>query len=178
MNIANKLTISRVLLVPFFIWFLFSEFYNKFFWCLILFLIAGITDKLDGVIARKCSQVTSFGEFADPLADKILNLSAFLCFVELGIISSIPVILILSRELIITSTRMMAIKQNKILSVNYLGKFKTLTQMSFIMLILLLKHINKANTYILNAIAWYVAFITLISGVVYMAKNRKILSFC
>ncbi|MDR1467450.1 MAG: CDP-diacylglycerol--glycerol-3-phosphate 3-phosphatidyltransferase [Oscillospiraceae bacterium] len=179
MNMPNKLTVSRVFLVPIFVWLLLeSNIPSNFLWAGIIFLIAGITDHLDGILARKYFQVTDFGKFADPIADKILTLSAFLCFIELKIINCVPVIIILSREFIVTSLRLALVREEKkIICANFWGKIKTVAQISFVLLTLLLKHFGILDSFFLNLAIWHVAIITLISGMIYVVQNRKFLNF-
>ncbi|MBR1779556.1 MAG: CDP-diacylglycerol--glycerol-3-phosphate 3-phosphatidyltransferase [Clostridia bacterium] len=144
MNIPNQLTILRILLVPIFIYFLLSDYIeNNLLYALIVFILASVTDFFDGKIARKAGLITDFGKFLDPLADKILVLSAFVCFVELGLIGAIPVIIMLTREFLVTSIRLSASSSGKVVSANILGKIKTFTQMISICLILFFKHLSK-----------------------------------
>lgn len=139
MNLANKLTVTRICLVPLFIFF--TELHT--FWCsifaLVVFAVASITDLLDGQIARKNNMVTSLGIFLDPLADKLLISAAFICFVDIDILG-IPawmVIAIISREFLITGLRSIAASKNVIIPADKAGKFKTTSQIVVIIFVLL-----------------------------------------
>ena len=196
MNIANKLTILRIFLVPFFLFFLLSDFIpNRYIIACIIFISAAITDHVDGKLARQYNIVTDFGKFLDPLADKILVMAAFICFVELDIIGSLPVIIILSREFIVTSLRLVASSSGKVISANIFGKAKTVSQMITIVVILLLEQLvyenyrkisllssmnasYVANTFCIieNAFVWISVLFTVISGIIYLWDNRKFIS--
>ena len=186
MNTPNKLTLLRILLVPFFIFFLLNTYIkHNFFWSLLTFLFAALTDHLDGKLARKNNQITDFGKFLDPLADKILVLSAFICFVELNLISSIPVVIILSRELIITSIRLISTDKNRNISANKWGKFKTTSQMITIIYILFLGEVYKnlnigINTesllnYFNKTLICFTIILTIFSGIVYIKENLDLI---
>lgn len=197
MNIANKLTILRIILVPFFLFFLLSDFIpNRYIIACIIFIFAAITDHVDGKLARQYNIVTDFGKFLDPLADKILVMAAFICFVELDIIGSLPVIIILSREFIVTSLRLVASSSGKVISANIFGKAKTVSQMITIVVILFLEQLAYNENYrkisllssmnasyvsntfciIENAFVWISVLFTVISGVIYVWDNRKFIS--
>ena len=153
MNLSNKLTVLRIFLVPIFILFLETEkIPNNFLFALIVFIIAALTDLFDGKIARKRHQITDFGKFLDPLADKILTLSAFMCFIEMNLISAIPVIIIMAREFAVTSVRLVAATQNEVIAANNLGKVKTVIQIFSIGIIIFLIGMLKApsKTYPIN----------------------------
>ncbi len=115
MNTANKITIFRIVLVPFFMYFLLNEMYILAF---VTFFIASITDHLDGEIARKQEKVTDFGKFADPLADKALVMTAFVCFVQLHQVSAVAIILMFIREFVVMSVRLMAAKKGDVIAAN------------------------------------------------------------
>lgn len=177
MNLSNKLTVLRIFLVPIFILFLETEkIPNNFLFALIVFIIAALTDLFDGKIARKRHQITDFGKFLDPLADKILTLSAFMCFIEMNLISAIPVIIIMAREFAVTSVRLIAATQNKVIAANNLGKVKTVIQIFSIGIIIFLQikpfiYLNSiANNLIISGLVWLCAVITAVSGIVYV-KN-------
>ena len=183
MNTPNKLTILRVLLVPIFLIFLMIESipYN-YVYALFLFVAASLTDLFDGYLARKNNQVTTFGKFLDPLADKILVLAAMICFIELGLSSSIAVIIIIAREFMVTSLRLVAVSTDgKVIAASMMGKIKTVIQMVAVITILLLIAINQFITLptvinvslISNTLMWIAAAITVISGIEYMAKNKQ-----
>lgn len=185
MNLPNKLTVLRILLVPFFVFFLLSKQipYNYFF-AIIIFIFASITDHLDGKIARKNNQITDFGKFLDPIADKILVISAFICFIELRFISSLPVIIILMREFVVTSFRLMMVSRGKVIAANFFGKLKTVSQIFTILFILFLKNIFLFFNYpdmlnifeiLSNSLVWVTALLSTISGVIYISKDVDII---
>ncbi len=129
MNLPNKLTLWRIILVPFFVAVLLIPFPLHTIVALVLFIAASITDMLDGRIARKRNLITDFGKFADPLADKILVLAALLCFVQNGWCDCIAVIIVLFREFTVTSIRLIAAAKGEVIAANIWGKVKTVTQM-------------------------------------------------
>ncbi len=144
MNLANKLTIFRIILVPIMVIIpylnLQGSFYGlpyTYFWMLLIFIVASITDKLDGYIARSRKQVTTFGKFLDPLADKILVLSALILLVELDKIPAWIPIIVLAREFLVSGYRLVAVeKGGKVIAASIWGKLKTVTQMLAIILIM------------------------------------------
>ena len=125
MNLPNKLTLSRIILVPFFVASLLINFPFHTAVALVIFVVATFTDMFDGKIARSRGLVTDFGKFADPLADKILVLSALLCFVQTGWCDCIAVIIVLFREFSVTSIRLVAASKGKVVAANIFGKIKT-----------------------------------------------------
>lgn len=181
MNLPNRLTILRVVLVPFFVFFLLSDsIANNYLFAIAIFILASITDHFDGKIARRNNQVTDFGKFLDPLADKILVMSAFICFIELGFLSSVPVIILLAREFMVTSVRLMAVAKGKVIAASVWGKLKTISQMVAILSILFLKYIfeilNKNYLYdnfysVANFLVWISVIFSVISGFLYVHDN-------
>ncbi|MBQ1388843.1 MAG: CDP-diacylglycerol--glycerol-3-phosphate 3-phosphatidyltransferase [Clostridia bacterium] len=182
MNLPNKLTLMRIILVPFFAWMLLWEALpNNNLIALIIFSIASITDMLDGKIARKYNMVTDFGKFADPLADKILVISAFACFVQLDIMGAAIMIIVLFREFTVTSIRLVAAENGKVVAANMWGKAKTVSQMIAIIVVMLnswLTEIAVISTgftdvvYIINqSVLWISAVLTIISGIIYIKDN-------
>lgn len=147
MNLPNKLTVVRVILVPFFVFFLLMpNIPHHFLWALIIFGAASYTDHLDGKLARKNNQITNFGKFLDPLADKILVVSALVGFVSLGLASTWCVILIIAREFIVTSIRLVAIDNGVVIAANNWGKTKTISQIIAIVSILAFQYIQELVT--------------------------------
>ena len=141
MNLANKLTLLRVIMVPFFVLFMLVDFFPKnYLWALAVFAAASITDMFDGKIARKYNMVTSFGKFLDPLADEILVAAALICMVELHWTSSWVVALIIMREFAVSGVRLIAAgsEQKKVIAAGWLGKVKTAVTMVAICVILLM----------------------------------------
>ena len=138
MNLPNKLTILRVLMIPFFVFFMLVDFgYPGRIAALVLFCAASFTDFLDGFIARKYHLVTNFGKFMDPLADKLLVCSALICFVGKGELAAWIVIIIMAREFIISGFRLVASDNGVVIAANMWGKLKTVSQMIMIILIIL-----------------------------------------
>ena len=194
MNLPNKLTILRVILIPFFVFFLISPFFDGYgnYIALAIFIIASLTDMADGKIARKNGLVTDFGKFADPLADKILVLAAFLCFVQLGICDCVAVIIVLFREFSVTSIRLIAASKGKVVAANMWGKAKTVSQMIAIIAVIAMQIVldlpevglNFINTATFEPIffvvgeilIWISVVFTIISGVVYIIQNRQFIS--
>lgn len=177
MNLPNKLTIFRVILIPFFVFFLLSKPDDFIFRMIALsiFIVASLTDMLDGKIARKYNLITNFGKFADPLADKLLVCSAMICLIETGQIPSWVVIIIIAREFIISGFRLIASDKGVVIAANYFGKFKTVFQM--LMVIVMVANLNVPYWTLIGNILMYVAlFLTILSLVVYMYQNRRVLS--
>ena len=193
MNIPNKLTVLRILLVPFFVFFLLATYIpHSYLIAGVVFAIASITDMLDGKIARKYNLITDFGKFADPLADKILVVAAFLCFVQLGVMGAVPVIIVLFREFSVTSIRLVAASNGDVVAANIWGKIKTVSQIIAIGFILLFQYILQLVNYniikltpeningltyglnITSEVLIYISVVlTLISGVIYIKDNFK-----
>ena len=193
MNLPNKLTVGRIVLVPFFVAAMLIDFPLNHLVALLIFIVASITDLLDGKIARKRNLVTDFGKFADPLADKILVLSALLCFVQLGCCDCIAVIIVLFREFAVTSIRLIAASKGKVVAANIWGKVKTVTQMIAIIAILVFNStiailsLTPMNIEIIvtlgnifhiigNIVIWISTFFAILSGVIYIYQNREFIS--
>ena len=176
MNLPNKLTVLRVLLIPFFVLFLLTDLggdYGKYY-ALAIFIIASLTDLLDGKIARKYNLVTNFGKFMDPLADKLLVCSAMICLVEMKRLAAWIVIIIIAREFIISGFRLVASDNGVVIAANYWGKFKTTFQM--LMIIVLVLDINHPVFDLLGVVLTYIALLlTIISLVDYVWKNKDVL---
>lgn len=184
MNLPNKLTVFRVILiVPFVLlllgghyeWGIFSPIaaYTDIIACAI-FIIASLTDLLDGKIARKHNLVTNFGKFMDPLADKLLVCSAMLCLVDMGRLASWIVIIIISREFIISGFRLIASDNGVVIAASYWGKFKTTFQM--IMIILLILNIQNPVVSVITTAVTYIALaLTVISLIDYLVKNKDVM---
>lgn len=195
MNLPNKLTLMRVILIPVMIivyyvdplrtTYMFNNYLtiSNFVMCLI-FIIASLTDFLDGYLARKNNQVTTFGKFMDPLADKLLVSSALLVLMDQGAIAAWVVIIIIAREFIVTGIRLLAVEGGKVIAAGKLGKYKTATTMVAI-IGLFFKETNAfvgnqfdtSNIvyFIFNIVMYIALALTVISGVDYFVKNRKII---
>ncbi len=173
MNLPNKLTILRVILIPVFLVFLMADItpYDKWI-ALAIFIIASLTDLLDGKIARKYNLVTNFGKFMDPLADKLLVCSAMIALVGMDRIPSWIVIVIIAREFIISGFRLVASDNGVVIAASYWGKFKTTFQM--IMVILMIMDIPKLQ--LLTTIIMYIALVlTIVSLIDYLKKNWHVM---
>jgi CDP-diacylglycerol--glycerol-3-phosphate 3-phosphatidyltransferase len=178
MNLPNKLTVLRVILIPFFVGFMLVGEPLYYAIALGIFCIASLTDLLDGKIARKYNLVTNFGKFMDPLADKLLVSAAMVCLVESGNLSSWMVIIIISREFIISGFRLIAADNGVVIAASYWGKFKTVFQMAMIiMIILTLAGIeNTIFAYATTFVTWAALILTIVSLVDYLWKNKSVLS--
>lgn len=175
MNLPNKLTVIRVLMIPFFVVFMLTDLggaYGKYI-ALAIFVIASLTDLLDGKIARKYNLVTNFGKFMDPLADKLLVCSALICLVAQNRLAAWMVIVIISREFIISGFRLIASDNGVVIAASYWGKFKTTFQM--LMIILLILDLGGVFVGLEQAVTWIALVLTVISLVDYLMKNKKIL---
>ena len=193
MNLANKLTVMRMILVPIFLVFLVFDCipYGKLV-ATALFIIASITDKLDGYIARSRNQVTNFGKFMDPLADKLLVTAAIISLVELNCIPAWAVVVIIAREFAVSGLRTIAASDGTVIAASWWGKIKTVIQMISILLLLVKVSISeytflsnliggaKVSSWIFNSLSIYMFYIavviTIISGVDYFIKNKESIS--
>lgn len=176
MNLPNKLTMFRVILIPFFVFFLLTGLLGrKGDWiALIIFIVASLTDMLDGKIARKYNLITDFGKFMDPLADKLLVCSAMICLLDMGRLPAWVVIVIIAREFIISGFRLIAADNGIVIAASMWGKSKTVSQMA--MIILLLLNFPFAGYQIFCQIVIYVAVaLTAISLIDYLIKNKDVL---
>lgn len=197
MNLPNRLTVMRVCLIPFFVFFLLSSNLTKFHYsiALAIFAIASLTDWFDGRIARKRNLITNFGKFMDPLADKLLVCSGLISLVYImtnsplysprkTVIFTVAVILIISRELFISGFRILAADQNIVLAAGWWGKVKTATQMVMTIVALVFLQLGDLNVKgtgvrVLDVIQWVLIIaslvLTIISMVDYVAKNKQVL---
>lgn len=176
MNLPNKITLFRVFLIPFFLIFLLvpSIPFGKYI-ALAIFILASASDALDGYIARSRNLVTNFGKFMDPIADKLLVCSAMICFVKLGSIPAVVVIVIVAREFIVSGLRLVAVDNGVVIAAAKLGKLKTIFQM--ITCILLIAQLPFSFADVLEQIFIYLSLaFTVISLLEYLWKNRKVLS--
>ena len=176
MNLPNKLTIMRVILIPFFVFFLLSPYFPAYgnYIAVAIFIVASLTDMLDGKIARKYNLVTNYCKFMDPLADKLLVCSAMICLIELDRLAAWIVIVIIAREFIISGFRLVASDNGVVIAASYWGKFKTTFQM--LMVIVLILDIQMPFFQILGTVLTYVALIlTVVSLIDYIVKNKDVL---
>ena len=175
MNLPNKLTLLRVLMIPFFVWFMLTDYAGgaSRYIALGLFAAASLTDLLDGKIARKYNLVTNFGKFMDPLADKLLVCSALICLIQTGGLPAWYVIIIIAREFIISGFRLIASDNGIVIAASYWGKFKTTSQMILIILLILdLPALSLAT----DLFYWIALILTVVSLVDYIKKNFQVLS--
>ena len=176
MNTPNKLTVARMIMVPFLVIFLLTGWggeTNRYI-SLALFAAASITDWFDGHLARKYNLITNFGKFMDPLADKLLVCSAMICMIELNRLPAWVVIIIIAREFIISGFRLIAAENGIVIAANYWGKFKTVSQM--IMIILLLADLGGVFDVLAQIFIWLSVALTIISLITYIWQNKKVLS--
>ena len=175
MNLPNKLTIFRVILIPFFVLCFYLPVipFNNIIAC-VIFCVASITDFLDGYIARRDGLVTNFGKFMDPLADKLLVGAALICLIESGQLPAWAVVIIISREFIISGFRLIASDNGVVIAASYWGKFKTVAQM--VMIIVLIADLGGVFGVIGTALIWVSLILTIVSLVDYVAKNVQVLT--
>ena len=175
MNLPNKLTTLRVLMIPFFVIFMLTNLGGAYanYIAVAIFIVASLTDLLDGKIARKYHLVTNFGKFMDPLADKLLVCSALICLVEMDRLAAWMVIVIISREFIISGFRLIASDNGVVIAASYWGKFKTTFQM--VMIVLLILNLGGVFSVITEVVTWVALILTVVSLVDYLVKNKGIL---
>ena len=185
MNLPNKLTILRVILIPFFVVFMLFDITgaaDKWI-ALVIFCVASLTDMLDGKIARKRGLITDFGKFMDPLADKILVTSALICFVELWVTPAAVIIVIIAREFVVTSLRLIAAPKGIVIAADIFGKMKTVSQMIWVATTIVQMYLEEELLIGIPLLAemnivlmWVTLGLTVVSGINYLWKNRAILS--
>ncbi|MDD7739156.1 MAG: CDP-diacylglycerol--glycerol-3-phosphate 3-phosphatidyltransferase [Fusicatenibacter sp.] len=176
MNLPNKLTILRVIMIPFFVLFMLSSLggdAGKWI-ALVIFIAASLTDTLDGYIARRDHLVTDFGKFMDPLADKLLVCSALICFVEMGKLPAWMVIIIISREFIISGFRLIASDNGVVIAASKWGKLKTISQM--VMIVLVIADLGGFFAVLEQIFIWLALVLTVVSLIDYLLKNKNVLS--
>lgn len=189
MNTPNKLTVLRLIFVPFYVFFLLMpSIPHHYIIAVLLFGASAYTDYLDGKIARERNMITDFGKFADPLADKIMVLAALACFVQIELTDAVVLILIVAREFTVTSIRLVASSQGKVVAANIWGKVKTVSQIIAILIVMIMQYILELNTlkiiqlqnteqmiFIFNIIGnvfmWISVIFTLLSGIIYIIQN-------
>ena len=176
MNLPNKLTVVRVLMIPFFVWFMLpslgGEMAASKWIALAIFCIASLTDLLDGKIARKYNLVTNFGKFMDPLADKLLVGAAMICLVEMGRLPAWIVIVIISREFIISGFRLIASDNGIVIAASYWGKFKTVFQMAMI-IVLIAAFEGSVFAVVEQILIWVSLILTIVSLVDILGRIKK-----
>ncbi len=192
LNVPNTLTILRILITPVFLAVILCDSLpHRYLIACIIFVIASITDAIDGNLARKNNQITTFGKFLDPIADKILTTSALLAFMNEGLCSIWIVMIVLTREFMVASIRMISASNGVVVPANIWGKIKTVTQMVSTIVIMLVgeAYYIAEETYvdiyfsipslalISNGILWITAIFTVISGIIYLKDSKKIIDF-
>lgn len=176
MNIANKLTVLRIFLIPVFMFVLLSQLPSNYLIATVIFIIASLTDFLDGYLARRMNLVTKLGKFLDPLADKLLVISAMVVFVEIDLLSSWVVFIIISRELIISIFRAIAASEGVVIAASWWGKLKTNSQIFMIIALLVSPYLPQIFILYINpALIVLATFMTIMSGIDYIIKNKKVL---
>jgi len=175
MNLPNKITLIRVLMIPIFMIVLFSSSPNSNYIAAIIFAVAALTDALDGHIARSRNQITTFGKFIDPLADKLLVSAALISMVQLGTVPAWIVVVIIAREFTITGFRIIAASEGITIAASPLGKIKTTTQLIAIIAILIDNFPFKYINFPFHTIMLYAAlFFTVLSGIDYLYRNKQV----
>ena len=192
LNTPNMLTIARIIITPFFLFAITSEnLPHRFLIACVIFSLGAFTDVLDGHLARKNNQITNFGKFLDPIADKVLITATLLAFLSMGLCNIWIVMIVLTREFTIASVRMIAASSGVVIPANVWGKVKTVTQMIFTILIMLIgeaysvvEHSNLELftklpdlSVISNGLLWIATILTIVSGVIYLVDSRKIIDF-
>ena len=176
MNLPNKLTILRVILIPFFVVFMLFDITgaaDKWI-ALVIFCVASLTDMLDGKIARKYNLVTNSGKFMDPLADKLLVCTALICLTSMNRLNVIVVLVIIAREFIISGFRLVASDNGIVIAASYWGKFKTVSQMALI--IVLIMDLGGVWNVVGTVLTWVALLLTVVSLIDYIAKNKQVLT--
>lgn len=192
LNVPNLLTIARIFITPVFLAVILIESLpHRFIIACLIFSIGAITDAVDGYLARKNNQITNFGKFLDPIADKVLTTAALLAFMQMGLCNIWIIMLVLIREFAIASVRMISAANGVVIPANIWGKIKTVTQMTFTILIMLLGEVWELVaefdavlferlpdlSLISNGLLWITAIFTVLSGVIYLKDSRKIIDF-
>ena len=192
LNTPNKLTVARILITPVYLaLILWASLPHRFLIATLVYSIAAITDAIDGKLARKNNQITNFGKLLDPIADKILTTSALLAFMQLGLCNIWIVMIVLTREFTVASIRMIAAADGVVIPANIWGKLKTVSQMTFTIVIMLLGEVYSilaaynsvwygkmpALALISNILLWITAVLTVVSGVIYVIDSKKVIDY-
>lgn len=188
LNLPNKLTLIRMFLAPIYLALMHIEFPYHYIVALAVFSIASLTDMLDGKIARKNNLITVFGKLLDPLADKMLTTAALLAFMREGWCSIWIVMIVLTREFAVAGVRLIATAQGIVIPANYWGKAKTVSQMVFTIVIMLLAELDATFDIFANAgwftlarvsniMLWITAVLTVVSGITYFVDSKKLIDF-
>lgn len=182
MNLPNKLTLSRMIIAPIYLALMLVDFNHHFLYAAIVFGIASITDFFDGMLARKYNQITVFGKLCDPVGDKMLFLAALLAFLKFGMCSSWVIMIVISREFVVTSLRMVAVEQGQVIAASMWGKVKTACQMIFTVIVMIFAEFDQILSStpftveeVSNFLMWIIAVLTVISGIKYCIDANKTL---
>lgn len=183
MNTPNKLTLLRILLIPVFLLFMLTDAsQSRYLWAFVVFVGASLTDTLDGYLARRDNLITDFGILMDPLADKLLVTAALICFVAQGMVPVLVVVLILSREFLVTSIRLVAAPKGRVIAADKWGKAKTICQMVWMSYLLLVQWQvslgvqSVVMVQINQVLMWLTVALTVFSGGNYLYHNRDLLA--
>ena len=192
LNTPNKLTVARILITPVYLaLILWASLPHRFLIATLVYSIAAITDAIDGKLARKNNQITNFGKLLDPIADKILTTSALLAFMQMGLCNIWIVMIVLTREFTVASIRMIAAADGVVIPANIWGKLKTVSQMTFTIVSMLLGEVYSilaaynpvwygkmpALALISNILLWITAVLTVVSGVIYVIDSKKVIDY-
>ena len=178
MNLPNKLTVFRMCMVPLLVLFMYLPIPGKYLISLIIFVVAAITDALDGNIARRNNMVTDFGKFMDPLADKLLVIAALICLIEVGLVPGWIVLIIVARELAVSIMRAIAAADGNVIAAGNSGKIKTVVQMISIILLLFGAYIDSSGVIMAGKVLIYIAAaLTVYSGYEYFANNKYLFEY-
>lgn len=188
MNTPNKLTISRMLMTPVFLAVILWNIPHHFLFAVFVFSIAAITDAIDGKLARKRNEITVFGKLLDPVADKMLTTAALLAFMQIDLCSVWIVFIVLTREFVVTSVRLIALSQSVVIPANIWGKLKTVSQMTFTIVIMLLAELDQTFdifgkripiklSLLSNILLGITALLASVSGVIYIVQSRKAINY-
>lgn len=192
LNTPNKLTVARILITPVYLaLILWASLPHRFLIATLVYSFAAITDAIDGKLARKNNQITNFGKLLDPIADKILTTSALLAFMQMGLCNIWIVMIVLTREFTVASIRMIAAADGVVIPANFWGKLKTVSQMTFTIVIMLLGEVYSllaaynpvwygkmpALALISNILLWITAVLTVVSGVIYVLDSKKVIDY-
>lgn len=178
MNLPNKLTMLRIIMIPFFVFFMLTDFVpGSNYIALGIFALASLTDLIDGKLARKYNLVTNFGKFMDPIADKLLVASALIAFVETGAMPAWIVIILIAREFVVSGFRLVASDAGIVLAAGWSGKFKTATQMIMCCFLIVGFGEKYFAMHIAEQVLIYISLVlSIVSMVEYLVKNRKVIS--
>lgn len=192
LNTPNKLTVARILITPLYLaLILWASLPHRFLIATLVYSLAAITDAIDGKLARKNNQITNFGKLLDPIADKILTTSALLAFMQMGLCNIWIVMIVLTREFTVASIRMIAAADGVVIPANFWGKLKTVSQMTFTIVIMLLGEVYSllaiynpvwygkmpSLALISNILLWITAILTVVSGVIYVLDSKKVIDY-